>query len=269
MARLRIMSGKKGFAPALLAVAGMVLAIPATGLALGGGGDASNLISNGGAMFTPANVDPQLAQRVAYDLAERNMRFTPAGGNASRERIFTVAVRVDDVTARAISVRSAAVSAQSGSARKTLNVAPTRYNLGISRGYRSFTSTPGRSSSFRAGSAAPASAALPASVRKLDMPDLADFRAEFRPSQGSAEGKPSRFQTRIALETEQGSAGRTPGTLDALGEQSVDVGAAYRIMGNLNVTAGVRISQERDRLAPLTDDVQDSQAVYVGTQFRF
>jgi hypothetical protein len=31
----------------------------------------------------------------------------------------------------------------------------------------------------------------------------------------------------------------------------------------------VRYSQERERLRPLTDGKQDSQAVYVGTQFRF
>jgi hypothetical protein len=47
------------------------------------------------------------------------------------------------------------------------------------------------------------------------------------------------------------------------------VGGAYRVVGNLNVTAGVRLSQESDRLTPLTDGVEDSQAVYVGTQLRF
>jgi hypothetical protein len=31
----------------------------------------------------------------------------------------------------------------------------------------------------------------------------------------------------------------------------------------------VRISQERDRLDPLTNSIQDSQAVYVGTQLKF
>jgi len=38
---------------------------------------------------------------------------------------------------------------------------------------------------------------------------------------------------------------------------------------NVAVTAGVRYSSERDRIAPLTDTTQDSQAVYVGTRFRF
>ena len=94
------------------------------------------------------------------------------------------------------------------------------------------------------------------------MPDL----AEFRPSQ--PEGKPSRLQPRIAFE-QNGSAGRVARPLEALGEQSVDVGGSYRVTRNLDVTAGVRLSQERDRLAPLTDGLEDNQAVYVGTQFRF
>ncbi|MBT8432108.1 MAG: hypothetical protein KJP27_06435, partial [Altererythrobacter sp.] len=84
----------------------------------------------------------------------------------------------------------------------------------------------------------------------------------------TAEDKPSRFSTRIALEDEQ-AAGRSPNTLDSLSAQTVDVGGAYSITRNLDVTAGVRLSQERDRLTPITDSKQDSQSVYVGTQFRF
>ncbi len=54
--------------------------------------------------------------------------------------------------------------------------------------------------------------------------------------------------------------------------QTVDVGGSFRLSPNLDVTAGVRLSQERDRLDrldPLTNSVKDSQAVYVGTQIRF
>ena len=72
----------------------------------------------------------------------------------------------------------------------------------------------------------------------------------------------------IALESVQPS-GPTPRVLDSRSSRSVEVGGAYRVVGNLNVTAGVRLSQERDRLTPLTDGVEDSQAVYVGTQLRF
>jgi len=47
------------------------------------------------------------------------------------------------------------------------------------------------------------------------------------------------------------------------------LGGSYSVTRNLDVTAGVRLKNERDRMAPLTDSRQDSQAVYVGTQFRF
>ena len=83
-----------------------------------------------------------------------------------------------------------------------------------------------------------------------------------------AKATPSRIHPRIALE-QQEAVGRAPRTLEGAGEQAVDVGGSYRVLRNLNVTAGVRLSQERDRIAPLTDSEQDSQAVYVGTQFMF
>jgi hypothetical protein len=51
---------------------------------------------------------------------------------------------------------------------------------------------------------------------------------------------------------------------------SVDVGGAYSIARNVDVTAGARYRIARDRLEPLArDDRRDSQAVYVGTAFRF
>ena len=72
----------------------------------------------------------------------------------------------------------------------------------------------------------------------------------------------------IPLETAS-HAGRSPRTLEGAGEQAVDLSAGYRLSKNLNVTAGVRLSQSRDRIAPLTDAQKDDQAVYVGTRFRF
>ena len=50
----------------------------------------------------------------------------------------------------------------------------------------------------------------------------------------------------------------------------LDVGGAYSIARNVDVTAGARYRIARDRLEPLAgDDRRDSQAVYVGTAFRF
>ena len=98
----------------------------------------------------------------------------------------------------------------------------------------------------------------------MAMPDL----AEFEPSRPQADDKPSRLQPRIGLEGRE-IAGRSPNTLDSLASQTVDLGGSYRLSPKLDVRAGVRISQERDRLDPLTNSIQDSQAVYVGTQLKF
>lgn len=238
----------------LLAVAGLALAIPGVGFALPDSSDAANAVELGFAPFTPANVDPAVAARLAERLGAKGqaMRFTPAGMNTRGDRTATVAVRIDDRMARAISVRSAIDSARGesglGSGGSTLAIAPTRYNLGVARGYQSFVEP----------------ISLPDAVSDAKMPDLSTFK----PSQGTAPDRPSRFQPRIALEDES-TPGRAPRTLEGLGEQSVDLGGAYRLSRNLNVTAGVRLSQDRDRLAPLTDGVEDDQAVYVGTQFKF
>ena len=203
------------------------------------------------ALFTPANVDPSVARRVASKIAARGqaMRFTPAGATVGQDRTMTVAIRVDPEEARAISIRSA-IAASKGAAGlgpSLATLAPARYNLGISRGYQTF--------------AKPAEPTI--DLKKIEMVDLASYR----PREGIKD-KPGRLQPRIALE-EIARSGSSPRTLQGAGEQAVDLGAGYRVLRNLNVTAGVRLSQDRDRLAPLTDAVRDDQAVYVGTQFRF
>jgi hypothetical protein len=253
MARAGKTEGRGRFGGTMLVGAAVALAIPSAGLALSRlDMPAPEAIATGMAQFTPASVDPVLARKVAEKIAARGqaLRFTPAATATTRDRTYTVAVRVDDQTARAISFRAAAGAVQGEPGAGAVSVAPTRYNLGIARGYQSF--------------AKPQAETAPKfDVGKLDMPDLASFKPR-----ESSSGKPSRFEPRIALE-QQGQVGRAPRTLEGAGEQSVDLGGAYRLTRNLNVTAGVRLSQERDRIAPLTDAAQDSQAVYVGTQFKF
>ncbi len=186
------------------------------------------------------------------------MRFTPVVTERQADkRTVTVAVRVDDATARAISVRSAIdnaapVSARSVAASRNVPLAATKFDLGIARGYQGFAKK----------------VTLPSSVKRLDMPDLAQFDIAGK-SDKDADSKPSRFQPRVAIESPKIRPGRGAGSLLGLGEQTVDVSGAYRVTRNLDVTAGVRLSQDRDRIAPLTDAEADSQAVYVGTQFRF
>lgn len=244
--------GKRAF-PAVLAAAGLALAIPGAGLAVVTA-DAAPAVRTaaplGALPFTPARIDPKLAQRVAAIIGNDGLRFTPAT-KLPREgaRSVTVAVRVDGAAARAISVRNAIDSVAAERTRTAaLAIAPTSYNLGVARGYQSFAQ-------------APKAPVIAAGLRDVAMPDLAQFRPE-------SDGRKSRFQSQIAL-AEEATPGRSPRTLDGAGKQSVDVRTSYRLGRNLDVTAGVRVSQDRSRLTPLTDGVADDQAVYVGTQVRF
>ena len=50
---------------------------------------------------------------------------------------------------------------------------------------------------------------------------------------------------------------------------SVDVGGSYSLSKRVALTGGVRYNIERDRMSALQDDRRDSQAVYVGTAFKF
>jgi len=251
MVKQRKSARQGGFAASLLcAGAALLVAAPSAVLALGAtGSEGSSLsLSDSFARFTPASADPRLAELVA-GLSGKQMRFTPAGAANRSGRSVTVAVRVDEAAARAISVRQALAAADDAqSSLAAPRIAPTRYNLGVARGYEGFAAH------------APE---LSKTVGDASIPDL----AAFKPSPG-AKDKPSRFSARVALE-EAAKTGRDARSRDALGDQTVEVGGAYSVTRNINVTAGVRYSQDRDRLEPITNGKQDSQSVYVGTQFRF
>lgn len=257
------MARKRLSLPAYAVGAALMLGLPSAGLAVVGlGSEGGASVTEAFDLFTPASVDPELAARVAEKARERGIRFTPVGASkADAERTVTVAVRVDDQTARAISVRSGAESAP-GLGNSIAGLQASRFNLGTARGYQSFA----RRSTVAQAAPAPVSGrtVLPDNIRNIEMPDL----AEFEPSRPTREEEPGRLQPRIEL-ADEAIAGRSPNTLDALGSQTLDVGGAFRLSPNLDVTAGVRYSQERERLAPLTNATQDSQAVYVGTQLRF
>jgi hypothetical protein len=255
-------SKRRGVVPLLAgsALALGLLALPGIGNAFSSGFDSRpvSLAARGGiGSFTPASVDPRLAARVSVRSLNGGhlFRFTPAGSGARGQRAVTVAVRVDAESARAVSVRPtlAAVAGTPGVA--PVRVAPTAFNLGVARGYESFA--PKLAQSIAA-----------TEVKRIDMPDLAAFDRGRGTDRSSAKEADGRFAPRIAVD-ESAKPGREPRTLEGQGDYSVDVGGRYRLTRNLDVTAGVRYSSERDRVAPLTDAAQDSQAVYVGTQFRF
>ncbi|MEO6552479.1 MAG: hypothetical protein ABIO26_07985 [Croceibacterium sp.] len=242
------------------ATCALLACIPSAGFALGafGSGISSQAAQGAVAKFTPAAVDPHIAQllsRVGTGKA-RLMRFTPAGVGDRASRSVTVAVRIDDNSARVVSVTSAIAAAKelaAGGVPSELRLAPTRYNLGLARGYQSF-----------AKAAAPAPA-LSRTLSDASIPDLATYR----PSAG-ARDQASRFAARNAASEPRAAA--APRTIDArpVDDRAVDLAGSYRLTHNLDVTAGVRYVQDRDRLAPIADTgKKDNQAVYVGTQFRF
>ena len=97
----------------------------------------------------------------------------------------------------------------------------------------------------------------------MDIAALPQARCPVDPTQ-----RPSRFGADMRLDS-RSLPGANDRSLDPDRAYSVDVTGSYRLSRNVDLTAGVRLRRENDRLAPLTDQQQDSQAVYVGTQFRF
>jgi hypothetical protein len=238
----------------LLACAVGALALPSAVLAFSSRFDPApdverQAVKQGG--FMPAEVDPRLARSITVRaLARGAFRFTPAATPNRLERSVTVAVRFDGRDQRSIVVTGPLAKPEvAPGGGSTLRIAPTAYSLGATRGYKGFGQ---------------GMAASQSPNRRPELPDLSSYQL----SGSTARPDPSRFAPRIALD-EKEKAGRSPRTFEGESDQSVDLGGSYRLTRNINVTAGVRYQTERDRLVPLTDGKKDSQAVYVGTQFRF
>lgn len=252
VAQQRISDKRKGGSSAgamLLCATVGLLALPSAVLAFSDRFDslpaAPGVIESG---FQPAQVDPRLARSITVRALskDRTYRFTPAATPSRFDGAVTVAVRVDS-RAASLALQRPAVELAQGT--PSLGIAPTAYSLGSARGYRSFAQNTGT--------------AIPATTpNSAAMPDL----AAYKPKPGVAPSQ-SRFAPRIELD-EREKTGRSPRTFEQ-SDQTVGVGGSYRVSRNLDVTAGVRVTSDRDRLLPLTDGKQDNQAVYVGTQFRF
>ena len=177
----------------------------------------------------------------------RPFPFTPAGSPNRPDRSVTVAVRLDSGDVRKIAVQGLRQAPGADGDSAPLRIAQTAFNLGVSRGYQNFSQALVVSKEDRSGR-------------------LQDY-GRFSLSQGK-KADAARFSPRIVIDDRQ-KAGLTPRTFAGDRGDRVDVGGSYRVTERLDVTAGVRYSEDRDRLLPLTDGKQDSQAVYVGTQFRF
>ncbi len=248
----------KGNAPAglttgaMLASAVGLLALPSAVLAFTarfepGGTAAAH--DNGAAVLDRVASAPGYSRNFpASSLARGTLYpFTPASSPTRPDRSVTVAVRVDAETARALTVLAPRIGAREQNEGPEVRIAPTGFSLGVSRGYANFAQNLGRKD-------------------EAQSPAIAD-PSHFSIANGPG-ARDTRFNPRIVMD-ETLPAGRAPRTFAGDGDDQVDLGGSYRVTRNLDVTAGVRYSQERERLIPPADGKQDNQAVYVGTQFRF
>ena len=193
--------------------------------------------------FTPAVSDPRLAAALARRGTRINndFRFTPAASAAERNRV-RVAVR-----ARADTPADGGRGVIAASSASPVNaITPSSYNLGVSVGWRRF--------------------ALSGDVAQSDGGPVPGRREAAQV--GVSYRATPRLSGRVAVAAERADGAQRLMLDDEA--YSLDVGGAFSIARNVDVTAGARYRIARDRLEPLSqDERRDSQAVYIGTAFRF
>lgn len=188
--------------------------------------------------FTPASGDPRLIARYNRMAAgtRSQFSFTPAVTDKSQQnRAITVVIRsnISNPTARMASATRS---------KAPIAITPVVYDLGESVGFNKFVT--------------------PAVPRGTDLAHMPQARAP-----EVERGKPSRFAAKMrpAKSDPEAAPDRWSSVAN---DQAVDVVSSYRLTRNLDVTAGYRYKSE-DAVEPLTDGRRDSQAVYIGTAFRF
>ena len=188
--------------------------------------------------FTPANGDPRLAAAFANKpLSLTDFRFTPAAAKG-RPSQLRVAIR-----ARA----GTPAKAQDAAATPALTaLTPASYNLGVALGWRRF--------------------AVSGDVTKTK-----DANAALGGRESAIVGVSyslKRFTGRVAVGADR-SDGKALAALRKGDNYSLDVGGSYSLSRRVALTGGVRYEIDRDKLSSLKDERRDSQAVYVGTAFKF
>ena len=224
--------------PVALAAALSLIASSATFAAARPGSAKPATVGRALGNFTPASADPRLAMAFARSTTMTSgFRFTPASA-AKTNRKVTVAVR-------ARSTQSLPSTDRPASAGTLATIAPLAYNLGASVGWRRFAVS---------GDMGEANLGLVGGRRQA-----ADLGLSYTAK---------RWSTRLQVAAER-PVGTAPRIVDSSESVALDVGGSYRLTRNIDVTAGVRYKSQRERLEPLKDNRRDSQAVYLGTAFRF
>jgi hypothetical protein len=238
---LRIAHRKEARVVAALAAAGLVLT-PAFAASTAKKRPAPVAVSfDPISSFTPANADPKLAASLAgRGLSLTDFKFTPAAAKGRPSQV-RVAIRARVPGASPIQVASAA------NVPTTINaLTPTSYNLGVAVGWKRF--------------------AVSGDVAKVQ-----DANSAIGGRESAIVGVSyslQRFTGRVAVGADRPE-GHPLAALRRGNNYSLDVGGSYSLSKSIALTGGVRYNVERDRLSALKDDRRDSQAVYVGTAFKF
>ena len=190
--------------------------------------------------FTPANADPKLAAALAgKSTSLTDFKFTPAPAKGRPSQV-RVAIRARTAGPAGAQMANASVDPA------LTALAPTSYNLGVAVGWKRF--------------------AVSGDVAKVKEADSAIGGRES--AVVGVSYSLQKFTGRVAVGAERGD----KNALAALrrgDNYSVDVGGSYSLSKRIAVTGGVRYNVEKDRLSAITDERRDSQAVYVGTAFKF
>ena len=192
--------------------------------------------------FTPANADPKLAAALAgKSLSLTDFKFTPAPakGRPSQVRV-AIRARVTAPAQTAVARSSAPTAAVTALDSDQLQPRRRGRLAAVRRFWRRL-----QGQGCRSGDRRP--------------------RDRGRRRQLFAQ---QRFTGRVAVGAERATDSPLP-ALRQGDNYSLDAGGSYSLSRRIAVTGGVRYNIERDRLSALQDDRRDSQAVYVGTAFKF
>lgn len=197
--------------------------------------------------FTPVTNDDRLARayaRAARESRSRGFRFTPTSNSIGGDSL-TILVRAP----------SRGLTGTNGErVLPNLGIAPVAYRLGGSKSLAQFT----------AGTRLEPNELRPVIDTPVSEP-VASYTLHPKKDRLSANLQLQHRDAALATPAED-----APQTLGSEQTYAVDLSSSYSLTRNLNVQAGVRYKGPSNRLAPtITDQARDSQAVYVGTIFKF
>ena len=196
-----------------------------------------------GSGFTPAVADPRLAAAFAGKAPSlADFKFTPAAAK-SRPSQVRIAIRAKANTPAKARVADASTS----SASPLSAITPASYNLGVAIGWRRFAVS-GDVAKVKTGTAA------------LGGRESAIVGVSYSLNR--------KLTGRLAVGADRDDGHANP-ALRNPDNYSLDFGGAYALSKRVALTGGVRYSIDRDRDTTLRDNRRDSQAVYVGTAFKF